>query len=77
MKKIIILSLITILCVGCEVKDYEIDEVNDREFSVFIDETTCVEYLYDNYMKKGGMTVRYNQDGTIKINKDCLKENKQ
>lgn len=77
MKKIIILSLITILCVGCEsVKDYEIDEVNDREFSVFIDETTCVEYLYNVYVKKGGMTVRYNQDGTIKVNEDCLKEKK-
>lgn len=75
MKKFILLVFLVMLCVGCEVpKDYEIDEVNDREFTVFIDETTCVEYLYDVYVKKGGITVRYNQDGTIKVNKNCLEE---
>lgn len=77
MKKCLILYLIIISCVGCtSPKNYEIETTNDREFSVFIDETTCVEYLYDVYQKKGGISVRYNQDGTIKINKNCLEENK-
>ena len=75
MKKIFILYLIIILCVGCvSPKNYEIETTNDREYSVIIDGSTCVEYLYNNYSKKGGITVRYNRDGTIKINEDCLKE---
>ena len=76
MKKYLILYLIIILCVGCvSPKNYETETTNNREYSVFIDKSTCVEYLYNNYLKKGGITVRYNRDGTIKINEDCLKEN--
>lgn len=74
-KKIVILTLLILLLCGCDNynKDsYEVDRYNSREFDVFIDETTCVEYFIDNYVKKGGITVRYNADGTIKVNKDCL-----
>ena len=74
-KKIVILTLLILLLCGCDNynKDsYNVDSYNSREFNVFIDETTCVEYFVDNYVKKGGITVRYNADGTIKVNKDCL-----
>lgn len=72
-KKLVILILLILLLCGCDnIDSYNVDSYNNREFDVFIDETTCVEYFIDNYVKKGGITVRYNADGTIKVNKDCL-----
>lgn len=74
-KKIIILVIVILLLSGCvEPKNYEIDEVNNFDYEVIIDETTCVEYLSDTKYKSGGITVRYNKDGTIKVNESCLKE---
>lgn len=71
----IILSVILILLLtGCtEIRNYEIDNVNSSEYDIFIDDTTCVEYLTERFAKKGGISVRYNRDGTIKINESCLK----
>lgn len=75
MKKIILLMIPILLLCGCEeTKNYNIDNYNNREYDIFIDETTCVEYFINTYVKKGGISVRYNADGTLKINKDCLEK---
>ena len=75
MKKIIVLLLIIIALTGCETpKDYETEQIEDNGFIVFVDDITCVEYISSVYKYEGGISVRYNQDGTIRTNKKCLEE---
>ena len=84
MKKIkILLVVITIfLACGCEFE--ESDSTNKYDYNLnnnissYTDYKTCVEYLVlsekRGYGGMGGLSVRYNADGTIKVNKECLKE---
>ena len=69
MKKIILIIMGTMVLTGCS---YD-NEPSIKEFNhgaiVYIDKATCVEYLRNIY--DGGLSVRYNQDGTIKINEEC------
>ena len=86
-KNKILLAIITIfIACGCELVGYETtnEEVNnydynqDNDISVYVDYKTCVEYLklsqWSFRAGAGGLSVRYNADGTIKVNKECLKE---
>ncbi len=72
--KIIVLVIMILMMCGCstEVKSYEVDGANSSHLDIVIDEATCVEYFIYNDYKQGGISVRYNADGTIKLNKDCL-----
>lgn len=73
--KKLIIFLPILLLTGCVTpKDYDIENNNSLEYRIFVDEATCVEYLVNNYQKKGGISVRYSQDGTIRVNKSCLEK---
>lgn len=62
MKKLFILIIPILLLCGCDS-----GQISNRKF---IDKDTCVIYLsYYN----GGITPMYNADGTLKIDKDCIK----
>ena len=62
MKKIIILiSFIFILC-GCQNVNFEMDTYTDKD--------TCVMYIH---RYRGGISVMYNADGTIKLNQKCVR----
>ena len=72
---------IVLLLTGCGV-----DTVNNNvenkanymqeyySFNFYVDEETCVEYIVFYDVHKGGITPRLNDDGTLKLNKNCLKE---
>lgn len=89
MKKILISLVALILLCGCEVQESSNEDVEknkydynqDNNISFYTDYKTCVEYLVlskrKGYGGMGGLSVRYNADGTIKVNKQCLKEKTQ
>lgn len=72
MKKIILLLIPILLLCGCESNTKS--SRDDYTISIYTDSVTCVEYLKYCSGYKGGLSVRYNQDGTIKLNKQCLEE---
>lgn len=76
-KKIIILVIGILLLCGCEstpTSKYS-DEVGFQGFYLYVDEDTCVEYYVSNgSYNVGVVNPRYNVDGTLKLNKQCLKE---
>ena len=77
MKKLIILIIGIILLCGCSREDYNEKRVNENKFNelyVTYDKDTCVEYIEYSGLYRGGLSVRYNTDGTIKLNKKCLEE---
>ena len=76
---------IVLLLTGCgadtvnnnvENKDnYEANYMQDySSCNFYIDEETCVEYIVFHDTYKGGITPRLNDDGTLKLNKNCLKD---
>ena len=82
MKKIflIITIFITLFCLcGCdkhqENKYSEGTYYSGDRFTIFVDEETCVEYFVsEGGYNRGDVMPRYNQDGTLKINKKCLND---
>lgn len=79
MEKIIILIIFCICLCGCEEQqDNKYSEgtyVIGSRFTVFVDEETCVEYFVsDGYYNVGNIFPRYNQDKTLKLNKECLND---
>ena len=74
MKKIFLLVLLILLLCGCNRTEKRINDNSWDELYVTYDNETCVEYIEYDGIKKGGLSVRYNRDGTIKINKQCLNE---
>jgi hypothetical protein len=51
---------------------YSISVDNGNSEFIYTDSKTCVEYLEYYEYQAGGLTVRYNADGTIKLNKECM-----
>ena len=43
---------------------------SEDRFNVIVDKETGVEYIIYISGYKGGITPRYNQDGTLKVNED-------
>ena len=73
--KIIIPIIILLLLCGCSRADYNEKRISENiynELYATYDKETCVEYIEYDGLKKGGLSVRYNTDGTIKLNKECL-----
>lgn len=68
--KIIVLVIIVLMMCGCENNTVSSDD--DFNIDIYTDSKTCVEYLEYYEYQAGGLTVRYNTDGTIKLNKDCM-----
>ena len=77
MKKIILLIISILLLCGCEktpTSKYS-DKIEGQGFYLYVDAETCVEYYVSNGMYNiGSVMPRYNQDGTLKLNKECLKD---
>lgn len=71
MKKIIIFLVGILLLCGCQSNTQ--DSNDDYTISIYTDSETCVEYLKYAVGYKGGLSVRYNQDGTLKLNEQCLR----
>lgn len=77
MKKILLIIIIIFCLCGCEKhQENEYSQgtyfMGDR-FTIFVDEETCVEYFISNGSYNiGNVMPRYNQNGTLKINKKCL-----
>ena len=70
MKKIIFMSLVALIMFsGCN-EDYQNTGTNkvhiDQGINIYCDIDTNVEYFIFKGYKSGGMTVRYNLDGSIK-----------
>lgn len=63
--KICMLIIIVFILSGC-------NKINLTNNEVIIDEETCVEYKWRKVAYAGGLTLRVNQDGTPKLNKECL-----
>ncbi len=82
MKKILLLIIIIILLTGCGAESInKKHETNDTyyiqdslNFDFYVDKETCVEYIIFNGGYRGGITPRLNADGTLKLNKICLKD---
>lgn len=72
--KIIVLVIMILTMCGC--KSNSVSSGDDFAIDIYTDSKTCVEYLKYNAGYKGGLTVRYNTDGTIKLNKDCMEVKK-
>ena len=73
--KVIVLIIMILMMCGCSREDYNEKRVSENIYNELYstyDTETCVEYLEYSGLKKGGLSVRYNTDGTIKLNKDCL-----
>jgi len=68
--KIIVLVIMILMMCGCENNTVSSDD--DFEIDIYTDSQTCVEYLKYTAGYKGGLSVRYNTDGTIKLNKECM-----
>lgn len=77
MKKIILLMILVLLLCGCEetpTSKYS-DKADFQSFYLYVDAETCVEYYVSNGTYNIGIVnPRYNQDGTLKLNKECLKD---
>lgn len=41
-------------------------------YNVYIDDVTCVEYLYHQNNNSSSITPRLDKDGKVKLNKECL-----
>ena len=79
MKKIILILTICVCLCGCEKnqenKYSESSGYMGDRFTLYVDEQTCVEYFVSNgSYNNGNVFLRYNQDGTLKLNKECLKD---
>lgn len=76
MKRIVIIPImvITILFLtGCNERTSEYDSSLLNSYYIYVDKETCVEYFVsDGSYNTGDFTPRYNADGTLKTNKNCL-----
>lgn len=79
MKKIRLLTILIplILLCGCKVlADKRYSNVNlSSDLYIYTDEDTCVQYFVSNgFYNSGNVSPRFNQDGTLKLNEECVKE---
>lgn len=73
-KKTVILVLIAILTLtGCTNEANEYNPNISDYYYIHIDKETCVEYFVSfGSNNLGNFNPRYNTDGTLKINKECI-----
>lgn len=70
--KVIVLIIMILMLCGCETNSIRVNTNGINELIVDYDRDTCVEYVEYNGIEKGGLSVRYNADGTIKLNEECI-----
>lgn len=78
MKKLVFLVVIILLTTGCSLGSENVSAepnvkyIQDRpDIYLYVDKETCVEYFF--YTSSGGIEVRYNSDGSLKLNEICKK----
>lgn len=70
-KKLLILGTLLLFCLtGCESNSK--DSEDDYTILFYTDSETCVEYIKYASINKGGITPRFNADGTLKLDEECL-----
>lgn len=70
-KKLLILGTLLLFCLtGCESNSK--DSEDDYTIMFYTDSETCVEYIKYVSINKGGITPRFNADGTLKLDEECL-----
>lgn len=79
MKKIILLALTVFMLSGCgknidENKGTRYIQDEGAMYYTIIDKETCIEYIRFSCGNQAGLSARYNADGTIKLNEECLNE---
>lgn len=77
MKKLLLAFALLVSLVGCEeIKNNRIKEIkfevihNEKWVNVLVDKETGVEYIFYDGGYNGGLSPRYNADGTLKINEE-------
>lgn len=84
MKKILLLTILTLFLTGCGAEPISEDSNNETnyymqdstKFNFYVDKKTCIEYIIYQGSYRGGITPRLNTDGTFKLNEICLKNKK-
>ena len=77
MKKLLIIPLVAIMLCGCESRPTSkySDKVDFQGFYIYVDDDTCVEYFVSNGSHNIGIVnPRYDKDGSMKLNKQCLRD---
>lgn len=68
MKKLVVILMVWCsLLVGCSTDFNKIEGNKTNEIEVYVDLETGVNYLIYQDYNKGGITVRYNADGSIMV----------
>lgn len=68
MKKLVVILMVWCsLLVGCSTDFNKIEGNKTNEIEVYVDPETGVNYLIYQDYNKGGITVRYNADGSIMV----------
>ena len=66
-KLVVILMLWCSLLVGCDTDFEKVDGNKTNSIKVYVDPETGVNYLIYDDPYRGGITVRYNADGSIMV----------
>lgn len=69
-KKVLIVLTLLFCLTGCESNSK--DSEDDYTILFYTDSETCVEYIKYTGAYKGGITPRFNANGSLKLNKECL-----
>ena len=68
MKKLVVILMVWCsLLVGCTTDFKKVDGNKTNEIQIYVDPETGVNYLIYQDYNKGGITVRYNADGSIMV----------
>lgn len=68
MKKLVVILMVWCsLLVGCTTDFKKVDGNKTDEIKVYVDPETGVNYLIYTSYQQGGITVRYNADGSIMV----------
>lgn len=70
---LILIGVLTLTLTGCTERTNEYEESSNESYYIYIDKETCVEYFVsDSPYNMGNFNPRYNTDGTLKTNKECI-----
>lgn len=66
-KLVVILMVLCSLLVGCDTDFKKVEGNKTNEIQIYVDPETGVNYLIYQDYNEGGITVRYNADGSIMV----------
>lgn len=76
--KLLVIPMILILLCACDKsveRKYDETKFSD-DFYIYTDVDTCVQYFVSSgYYNSGNVSPRFNPDGTLKLNKECIRDN--